>query len=184
MFGNPLDNSNVALSDIGSISSGGTPSRRNTDYYKGDINWYSAGELNSLYLDGSIEKITKEALDESPTKLYPKNTLLIGMYDTAAMKMGILREASAANQACAGFIPSDNVNILWLYNALTCIKSDILSMRRGCRQRNLNVGMIKNIRIHLPEKEKQNQFVTLFKQSDKSKCIVQTILTFAMYNTY
>ncbi len=184
MFGNPLDNPNVSLADVGKISSGGTPSRRNAEFYKGNINWYSAGELNSLYLDGSIERITNEAVKESSTKLYPKGTLLIGMYDTAAMKMGILKEESAANQACAGFIPSDAVNVIWLYCALTCAKDEILTMRRGCRQRNLNVGMLKELRIYLPPKEEQDRYVKLFNQSDKSKFVVQTILTFAMYNTY
>lgn len=169
MFGDPMEATNIKLSDIGMISSGGTPSRKNPEFYTGDLDWYSAGELNSLYLDGSLEKITEDAVKNSSTTVYPEGTLLIGMYDTAAMKMGILRKESAANQACAGFVPSDRVNVLWLYNALTVVKEKVLLMRRGCRQKNLNVGMIKELQLKLPPMNEQMEFVKFFEQSDKSK---------------
>ena len=169
MFGDPMEDADTKLSDLGKISSGGTPSRKNPDFYTGDIDWYSAGELNSLYLDGSVEKITNEAIEKSSTTVYPEGTLLIGMYDTAAMKMGILKKESAANQACAGFTPIGKVDVLWIYAALNISKEKILLMRRGCRQKNLNVGMIKNLQLKLPSLGKQIEFVRFFKQSDKSK---------------
>lgn len=43
---------------------------------------------------------------------------------------------------------------------------------------------LQNTYISLPEATEQTQIVKVIRQSDKSKCIVQTILTFAMYNTY
>ena len=173
MFGDPIENAHTRLSDIGSISSGGTPSRKVPEFFSGDLDWYSAGELNSLYLSGSVEKITREAVENSSTTVYPAGTLLIGMYDTAAMKMGILKKDSAANQACAGFIPSNKVNILWLYVALSVSKDRILLMRRGCRQKNLNVGMLKSLQLNLPSIDAQNKFTVFFTQSEKSKFATQ-----------
>jgi type I restriction enzyme S subunit len=172
-FGEPISNSKglpiVKLSDLGEWKSGGTPSRKNPDYFTGDINWYSAGELNSLYLTGSIEKITPSAVNESATTIFSAGSLLIGMYDTAAFKMGILQEDSAANQACANIKPNDRINIEWLYYLLQIMKSHFLDMRRGCRQKNLNLGMIKNFEIPLAERTEQDRFVSFSRAAEKAK---------------
>lgn len=114
MFGDPITNpkgwEKKELRELGIISSGGTPLRSNPLYYKGDIDWYSAGELNHLYLNGSNEKITKEAIKESSAKLFKANSLFIGLYDTAAFKLGITLKEASANQACANLFPiKDNV---------------------------------------------------------------------------
>ena len=88
MFGDPLTNPkewNIKrLEELGEWASGGTPSRNISKYFTGDIDWFSAGELNSLYLTESFEKITEEAVKNSSTKVFTKGSLLIGMYDTAA----------------------------------------------------------------------------------------------------
>lgn len=177
MFGDTVSNSKgwdiKQLQDIGEWKSGGTPSRTNKEYFKGDIDWYSAGELNQLYLEGSVEKITQEAIQESSTKVFYKGSMLIGMYDTAAFKMGILQRDSASNQACANIMPNDDVDIVWLYYNLMHMKEHFLSNRRGIRQKNLNLGMIKEFEIPIPPIEIQKQFVIFVQQVEKQKFIVQ-----------
>lgn len=180
MFGDPVYNTNSlpvrCLGDLGEWASGGTPSRAIAEYFEGNINWYSAGELNSLFLDGSVEKITEEAIIKSSAKLFKAGSMLIGMYDTAAFKMGIIREDSASNQACACITPNNEVNIIWLYYTLQMMKDHFLSQRRGVRQKNLNLGMIKNFEIPIADIEKQNEFKAFVEQTDKSKIAVQNIL--------
>ncbi|MBE5881437.1 MAG: methyltransferase domain-containing protein, partial [Lachnospiraceae bacterium] len=101
LFGDPKYNkSNLEkIGEIGVLTSGGTPSRTKPEYFEGNIRWYSAGELNSLYLPDSVEHISETALQQSAAKLFNKGTLMIGMYDTAAFKMGILTEDSSSNLA-------------------------------------------------------------------------------------
>ncbi len=180
MFGDPRSNPNglsvKTLDQLGVWNSGGTPSRTNPEYFTGDINWYSAGELNSLYLDGSVERITEEAINESAAKLFKAGSMLVGMYDTAAFKMGILKEDSASNQACACIEPNESVDIVWLYYALTMMKEFYLSQRRGVRQKNLNLGMIRGFELPVVSKKEQVIFVEFVKQVDKSKVVVQKSL--------
>ncbi len=180
MFGDFESNSKQleieTLGQLGFWSSGGTPSRTNPDYFTGDINWYSAGELNSLFLDESVEKITKEAINNSAAKLFKAGSMLVGMYDTAAFKMGILKEDSASNQACACIEPNERIDIVWLYYALTMMKNHYLSQRRGVRQKNLNLGMIKGFKLPIAQKNEQLTFVSFVKQIDKSKVAVQKSL--------
>ena len=173
MFGDTISNSKEweikQLQEVGSWKSGGTPSRTNKDYFSGDIDWYSAGELNELYLEESVEKITQEAISESSAKIFTRGSMLVGMYDTAAFKMGILKKDSASNQACANVMPNENVNIVWLYYNLSHMKEHFLSNRRGIRQKNLNLGMIKEFEIPVPPIDLQNQFATFVQQVDKLK---------------
>jgi len=175
MFGDPIYNANnlpmMCLNDLGVWNSGGTPSRTNPAYFTGEIDWYSAGELNTLYLEGSIEKITEEAIQESAAKLFKAGSMLVGMYDTAAFKMGILKKASASNQACACIEPNETVNIVWLYYSLQLMKEHFLSQRRGVRQKNLNLGMIKGFEIPIADRGKQDEFVCFAEQVDKSKVV-------------
>ena len=180
MFGDPINNTKNLpvrhLGDLGIWNSGGTPSRSNPEYFCGSINWYSAGELNSLYLHGSNEKITEEAVESSAAKLFKSGSMLVGMYDTAAFKMGILTEDSASNQACACIEPNSSIDIVWLYYALTLMKDTYLSQRRGVRQKNLNLGMIRDFTLPTAYIDEQKQFVGFVEQVDKSKVAVQKSL--------
>ena len=178
MFGDPNCNKNnlVKISDIGLLMSGGTPPRKEVNYFNGEIRWYSAGELNSLYLGDSIEHISSKAIEESSAKLFKKSTLMIGMYDTAAFKMGILTEESSSNQACANLQPSDRYNVIWLYYLFDIMKPKFLNERQGVRQKNLSLSKIKGFMVPYSETELQNQFADFVKQIDKSKFVVQKSL--------
>ena len=96
------------------------------------------------------------------------------MYDTAAFKMGILQEDSSSNQACACIEPNETINVVWLYYALSLMKEHYLSQRRGVRQKNLNLGMIREFELPIAEKCSQDNFTLFVKQVDKSKVIYQT----------
>ena len=173
MFGDPVQNSlnkpMVKLESLGDWKSGGTPARSNPNFYDGNINWFSAGELDSLYLSKSKEKITEEAVRKSSTKLFAKGSMLIGMYDTAAFKMGILKEPSCANQACANIRANEKINVIWLYYELQAMKKYFLNQRHGVRQKNLTLKMIKQFEIPYFDLSLQNEFSNFVQQVDKSK---------------
>lgn len=180
MFGDPVTNPKrwevMKLSELGCWNSGGTPSRGNLEYFEGDIDWYSAGELNDLFLINSNERITNKAIKESAAKLFEAGSLLIGMYDTAAFKMGILTKNASSNQACANIKPSKRMNVIWLYFNLLQMKNHFLQNRRGIRQKNLNLGMIKGFYIPAPPIAFQNQFAAFVEQIEKQKAVMQQSL--------
>ena len=144
------------------MSSGGTPSRKEKLYWEnGTIDWFSSGELNQTYTLPSKEKITQLGLEKTSTKLFSKGTLLIGMYDTAAMKMSILSNDGSCNQAIVGFKSNESeLNILFLKYQLEYLKKDILEQRQGVRQQNLNLSKIKNIEIEYPPLQTQQKVVS------------------------
>lgn len=149
----------TTLGEVSEVSSGGTPVKSNKSFWGGNIPWYSSGELNEIYTTDSKAKITQNGLDGSNAKLFPKGSLLIGMYDTAALKMSILDRDGAFNQAIAGVKPKSNLNLEFVLHSINLIKPELLKLRRGVRQKNLNQSKIKSISLWLPSLDEQRQVV-------------------------
>lgn len=149
------------LGDICEVQSGGTPLKNQKEYWtNGSINWYSSGELNEIYTNESNEKITPLGLENSNAKLFPKGSLLVGMYDTAAFKMSILDREAAFNQAISGIKPNNKVDMYFLYLYFTANRELYMKQRAGVRQQNLNKGFICNINIPIPPIEEQKEIVS------------------------
>src|SRR5258708_36731793 len=104
--------------------------------------------------------ITQAGLDNSNAKLFPKGSLLIGMYDTAALKMSILDRDGAFNQAIAGVKPNGDLEMEFIFHAINVAKPRLLLERRGVRQKNLSLGKIKDISLPVPERSEQCEVVS------------------------
>ena len=172
MFGDPVGNPKgweyKKLMELGNWQSGGTPSRSNGDYFKGDIPWYTAGELNSLFVYGSIEKITQDAIKESSAKLISPNNLLLGMYDTAALKSSITTVECACNQAIVfSKLEYGLANIFYLFYVIHVARKHYMRQQRGVRQKNLNLSMIRNLEVPVPSIELQNKFAYIVQQVEQ-----------------
>ena len=147
------------LAEIAFVKSGGTPSRANKEYWEGDIAWYSSGELNDLFTKNPERHINELAVKNSNAKIFPKGSLLIGMYDTAALKMSIIDRDATFNQAIAGVKPNAKIDLIFILHSINSIKPDLLNLRRGVRQKNLSLEKIKNIPIFLPSLKAQQTIV-------------------------
>jgi type I restriction enzyme S subunit len=147
------------LGEIAEVQSGGTPLVSNKSYWGGDIPWYSSGELNSTFTTQPERCISEQGLSSSNAKVFPRGSLLVGMYDTAALKMSILDRDGAFNQAIAGVKPNAKVDVEFVLYAICAIKPRLLRERRGVRQKNLSLEKIRAIEIPLPEPDQQSAVV-------------------------
>ena len=174
MFGDPIKNPKqlpkIELGKLGDWKTGGTPSRSNNEFYNGTIPWLSSGELNSIYCFGSNEMITETAIKESAAKIIEKGSLLLGMYDTAALKSTINMIECSCNQAIAyAKLDYKLINTIFVYYCIQMGKDFYKSQQRGVRQKNLNLSMVKGLEILMPDLGLQNQFEDFIKQVDKLK---------------
>ncbi len=174
MFGDPVTNpmrfATVSLSEIGDWQSGGTPTRTNIDYFNGEIPWFSSGELNQLFLFQSNESISKEAIKNTSAKSVPKGALMLGMYDTAALKASIVGIDCSCNQAVAFSIIDRHVaDVLYVYFVITVGREHYRRLQRGVRQKNLNLSMIRGIRIPLPPLSLQRRFASIVEAAECQK---------------
>ena len=151
----------VRLPEIAKMGSGGTPLRKNKEYYaNGTIPWLKSGELNNGPVISAEEYITEKALEESSAKIAPKKSLLVAMYGATAGKVGILDFDSSMNQAICFIIPDkDQVIVRYLYYYLMSKNQELLDKREGGGQPNINQKILKNLKIPLPSLSKQKAIV-------------------------
>ena len=152
------------LGDVAEVHSGGTPTVSKKEYWNGTISWYSSGELNQTLTSDPERKISSTGLTNSNAKLFPSGSLLIGMYDTAALKMSILDRDGAFNQAIAGVKPNEHIEMEFILHAINAVKPKLLLERRGVRQKNLSLTKIKNVSIPLPSLVAQRSVVSTLRE--------------------
>lgn len=156
------------LGDIFSTTSGGTPTKGNHRYWKGEITWYKSGELNDSYLDiESHEKITQTGLKESSATLFPKGTLLIAMYGATAGKLAILGREATTNQAVCGFFENGNILTAYLFDFLLSNRTKMIKESWGMSQPNISQTYLRNFAFALPPFEEQKAIV------EKVKTLIQ-----------
>ena len=196
MFGDPiLDNKGIGkkpLSFFGEWKSGGTPPRSEEKYFKGNIPWFSSGELNSTYIHDSKEHITEEAIEITSAQKVKKGSLLLGMYDTAALKASITAVNCSCNQAVAFAKLNEEIcTPIYIYYSIIMGRDYYLNKREGVRQKNLNLSKIKEIEILYPPKSEQQKFTEkflLFKDQlnfyKKSQFLLEELFNSLLYQTF
>ena len=149
----------VKLGDACKTTSGGTPSRKNPDYYKGDILWVKSGELNYNLIIDTEEKITAEAIKNSSAKTFPPGTLLIALYGATIGKLAILGKEAATNQAICGIFENEHVHTMFLYWFLFFKRPELVKEGVGGAQPNISQDILRKQIIHLPALAEQKQIV-------------------------
>ncbi len=170
------------IKDICKIGSGGTPSRSNKNYYSGNIPWIKTGELHNDVITDSEEKITQEAIDNSSTKLYPANCIVMAMYGATIGKTAKLGIEATTNQACAVLYEIDSsiidTDYLWFY--LQTQTDKFKELAYGGAQPNINAGIVADYLIPIPSLIEQRSIVEhtkdirAFIQSLKKEMIQKT----------
>lgn len=134
----------VLLEDVATWGSGGTPSRRNSQYYGGDIPWIKTGELDVGVIYDTNEKLTALGLQNSSAKLFPAGAIAIAMYGATIGKVSILGVDAATNQACAVAIPAlIGLETKYLFQYLRSQKDAFIAAGKGGAQPNISQGVIK-----------------------------------------
>ena len=165
MFGDPVLNEKgwevEELGNLFQISSGGTPSRKESDYWEnGEIPWVKTGEVRGTEIRSTSEKITEKGLKNSSCKIYPPNSILIAMYGQGKTRgqVGRLNISATTNQACAAIEPQENISSIFLFEYLKLSYIELRNLGRGGNQPNLNLNLIKSFPIIVPPLRIQYDF--------------------------
>ena len=155
------------LGDIFTISSGGTPNKNEASYYtNGTIPWVKTGDLKDKYVPEGIECITEEGLNNSSAKLFPKDTVLVAMYGATIGACSILPYEASTNQACAAFLPREDVFPEYLYYFFNSKKDQFVTDGVGGAQPNISAGYLKNVNFDLVLLEEQRTIIDVLNKVD------------------
>lgn len=146
------------------IASWGTPATKEASYYGWRINWFSTKELQDCFLFSSEKTITEDALKNSSAKEFPKDTVLMAIYAAPTVwRLWILTQSSAFNQAAVGLVAKDDIWMPFIYLLLKFHRDNFNNLANWAAQQNLNVSLVKNYEIIIPDQETLNQFDLVIK---------------------
>lgn len=158
------------LGDVATISSGGTPSRSNQQYWCGDIPWVSTGELHKRHITSTDEAISAKAVEETGLKKYPAGTLLVAMYGQGKTRgtTAMLDIDATINQACAAITITDaNTSSKYLFYFLQASYEKLRRLSNVGNQENLNADIIRTYPVFLPPLEEQCKIAEILATQDK-----------------
>ena len=162
-----------------SISSGSTPSRNNKNYWEnGTIKWVKTKELQDGWILDTEEYITQDGYNNSSTKMFPDNTVLMAIYASPTLgRLGVLATECCCNQAALGLIADDaKISWQWLFWKLYELRDDFNSIARGAGQQNISGIVVKNKVIVVPDKPIIDDFTSaVSKMFEKQKNISSQI---------
>lgn len=139
-------------------ASGGTPSRTESQNFGGDVAWVKTGELKSMFVNSTEERISTRGLESSAAKVLPKNTVVMAMY-CAMPDVAILGIEAATNQACCALLPKrEALGHQWTYFFARSALGHLVNFAHGAAQQNLSQEIIRRFRILYPGDELVEQY--------------------------
>ncbi|GHC65068.1 restriction endonuclease subunit S [Ulvibacter litoralis] len=133
------------------IKTGKTPPSKKSQYYNGDVYWYTPGDLDQKkYLTDSKRTVTKEAIDDKVVSILPKNTVLIGAIGDIG-KLGITSKESCTNQQITGVITNSEVYFEYLYYWLKSNKTALKKHTTNAVVPILNNKSLRAVKIRFPK---------------------------------
>ncbi|GEP80708.1 restriction endonuclease subunit S [Staphylococcus carnosus] len=168
-FSNFLDIWHIhKLSDVATITGGGTPSTKVSEYWNGAIDWYTPNEIGErIYAKGSKKKITNLGYKKSSTKLLPVNTILFtsraGIGNTA-----ILAKEGCTNQGFQSIIPnSEKIDSYFIYTISNHIKKYALKHAAGSTFLEISGKELGKMKLFLPTLKEQQKIGVFFSKLDR-----------------
>jgi type I restriction enzyme S subunit len=158
-----------ALSDLGTIIGGATPSKKKSDYFilsGNGISWITPKDLSinkdKFISHGEID-ITDEGYKNCSAKLMPKGTVLF----SSRAPIGYLAIASkevCTNQGFKSIIPNNDIGTAYVYYYLKTNIDTIESHASGSTFKEISGNVMKNIAAIIPDKNTLSKFNTICDQ--------------------
>jgi type I restriction enzyme S subunit len=145
------------------LYSGQTPSRMVENFWHGNINWLSSGELNRGVVRDTVEKITLSGKKSANLRIVPAGTFVLAITGLEAVgtrgNCGILGIDTTMNQSCMAIYPnSSKLNTSFLFQWYRRFSEEIgIKYTQGTKQQSFNIAIIKNLEITLPKIEEQEK---------------------------
>jgi type I restriction enzyme M protein len=146
----------VELGDHFTTCSGGTPSKSEPNYWKGDLPWVSPKDMKSDVILDTEDHISQEAVSGSATKLFPAGTVVCVVRSGIlkhSFPVALLSRPMCINQDLIAFQPKgQGVSSKFLFYILKTKAASILSdgIKPGVTVQSFYNGFFKEYQIPVP----------------------------------
>lgn len=151
----------VKIGEVLEVFVGSTPSRKETNYWGGEIPWVSSGEVAFCKINSTKECITKLGLDNSSTQVHPVGTVMLGMIGEGKTRgqVAILNINACHNQNTAAIRTGTCYLSEFIYYVFVKNYVETRRIGSGNNQQALNKSIIENIPIPLCSLPEQRAIV-------------------------
>lgn len=154
------------------LASGGTPSRNVPRFWNGDIPWLSAKDMKRFRLNDSIEKVTREGVNNGTCIIEAGSVLILvrGMMLLKDVPIGVAERAVAFNQDLKALIPNREVDGHYLGFYLAAHKFRLLTLvdQASHGAGRLPSDMLQSFEIELPGIEEQRKIANILLTWDRA----------------
>ena len=168
LFPDTLDNEGKPvgweLSKVGSkiqTKLGGTPSRKNPEYWAGEIPWINSGKVNEFRVVSPAEFITTQGLENSATKLLPKRTTLIAITGATLGQVSLNEIEVCTNQSIVGAVGNKEIPGEFLYLWVIENIDDLLASQTGAAQQHINKRNVNDLALLCPHRSVMEAWIEI-----------------------
>lgn len=126
-----------------------------------------------LYITSYSSTYSELGLKQS--KMWDKGTLCITIAANIA-KTAILEFDACFPDSVVGFIANERTNNIFVHYWFSFFQAILESQAPESAQKNINLKILSELKVIVPEKRKQDQFASFVKLTDKSKSCSAEIL--------
>ena len=178
MFGDPVSNSyglpELALSELGELGRGVSKHRPRNDskLMNGDYPLIQTGDVAAANLYITSYNSTYSDLGLKQSKMWNKGTLCITIAANIA-KTAILDFNACFPDSVVGFIANDKTTNIFIHYWFSFFQAILESQAPESAQKNINLKILSELKVIVPDKDKQDEFTEFINQVNKSKFDVQ-----------
>ena len=181
MFGDPVSNSygllEATLPELGEFGRGISKHRPRNDpkLLGGEYPLIQTGDVANAGLYITSYNNTYSELGLKQSKMWKKGTLCITIAANIA-KTAILTFDACFPDSVVGFTANEKTNNIFIHYWFLFFQAILESQAPESAQKNINLKILSELRVIVPEKEKQDEFADFVRRTDKSKSAVQKAL--------
>ncbi|MCW8333757.1 restriction endonuclease subunit S [Vibrio paucivorans] len=153
--------------DVADIIGGGTPSTSISEFWNGDIDWYSPTEIgDNVYAEGSQKKITALGLNSSSAKILPAGNTVLFTSRAGIGDMAILTKPGSTNQGFQSFVIKEGFSPYFIYSSGKQIKEFALKHASGSTFLEISGKQLGRMKILIPCEKEQTAIGNYFQKLD------------------
>jgi len=169
------------LTEIATLGTGHTPSRKHPEYWDGNIPWIGikdAREHHGQVINETLQQVTQAGLDNSASRLLPERTVCLSRTASIGYSL-IMGRPMATSQDFVNWRCSDALDpefLMWLFIAE---KKSLVKFGKGTTHKTIYFPEVKALHVCLPPLAEQrrivSKIVSLHERSSRTRSLLSEV---------
>lgn len=165
------------LSEIARLESGHTPSRRNPEYWDGNVPWIGIRDATGNHgrtITSTLQTITQAGLDNSSARLLPAGTVCLSR--TASVGYVVTMGAPmATSQDFINWVCGPKLSPRYLHYILVMEQDSVRRFAHGTTHQTVYYPEAKAFHVCIPNREEQNRIASMLGALDDKIAVNERI---------